>query len=742
MRICAPATSLHEDTAMGGGFFHVKNLQGLADLGVRCLIPLAFRIDYQARRRWEVRTIPLRRTFKLGALLANVVFFFAVLWQRLVRGERFDLVRIGDLYHFGPGALLAARLCRRPTVGMIHHVDEDHRRENAVVGWTARRLDGITVPSRATALEVERMFGVDPRRLHVIVEGASVAALPADEQAAAKKKWGLGGKQAIGFLGRLDERKNVSLLIEAFARIAPAHPQAVLLLGGDGPQRAALAAQAQRLGVTARVVFAGRIAAHDKARFYRALDLFAFPSKKEGFGLAVVDAMAVGVPVIVSDRGSLPEVVENERTGRVVPIDEPQPLADAIAQLLGDADLRRRWGAAAKRETADRFTWEQCARDTLAAYRRVLVAKRGRLLGVLLNSGDSLAAMKREGQHGRFIDHYLRRYVDAFEHVSVFSYGDETDEMFARARFVPGKPRWKGPLYAALMPLLHRRIFREVGLLRVMQTGAALPAVIARALYGTPLVLTYGYRYGEFMRLKGRRLYGWWLDVLERLALPRAERVIVTTPALRDHVARFVGSERIAFIPNGVDLSRFAPQPRRRKKQATALFVGRLTEQKNLPLAIAALGPLAERVRLVCVGAGEQDSALSTLAEQVGLSLELTGPVPHEKLPEYHRRADLFVLPSRIEGHPKALVEAMASGLPCVGADVPGIRDVIVHEENGLLVAPEEAAFRAAVERLLDDPALARALGKRARATATEQYDLERLLDREIELLRDVVEGN
>jgi len=726
---------------MGGGFFHVKNLQGLADLGVRCLIPLAFNPVYEARRRWEVRSLPLRRTCKLGALLSNVVFCGMVLWQRFGRGERFDLVRIGDLYHFGPGALLAARLCRRPTVGMIHHIDADRRRENAVVGWTARRLDGVTVPSRATARDVERVYGVAPEKLHVIVEGASVVALPEEEAVAARARWGVDGKQVIGCLGRLDERKNVALLLAAFALIAAEHPRAVLLLGGDGPLRDELTAQARRLGVAERVVFAGRVDAADKARFYRALDLFAFPSLMEGFGLAVVDALAVGVPAIVSDRGSLPEVVDDGRTGRVVPLDDPQPLADALAQLLADDKLRRRLGDAARRDAAKRFTWEQCARDTLDAYRGVLAEKRGRHLGVLLNSGDSLAVMEREGQRGRFVDHYLRRYVDAFAQVSVFTYGDENRIMFERAHFVPGKPRWKGPLYAALMPLLHRRVFREIGLLRVMQTGAALPAVIARALYGTPLVLTYGYRYGDFMRLKGRRAYGWWLDRLERITLPRAERVIVTTPALHAHVARFVGEERIAFLPNGVDLSRFKPHPHERPAVATALFVGRLTAQKNLALAVAALGPLAERVRLVCVGAGEQETELRQAARQAGLSLELVGAVPHEKLPEYHRRADLFVLPSLIEGHPKALVEAMAAGLPCVGADAPGIRDVIVHEHNGLLAASEPAAFRAAVERVLDDPSFAQALGERARATALAQYDLTRLLDREIVLLRNVAEG-
>jgi glycosyltransferase involved in cell wall biosynthesis len=452
--------------------------------------------------------------------------------------------------------------------------------------------------------------------------------------------------------------------------------------------------------------------------------------------------MAAGVAPMVSDKGSLPEVVQHESTGLVVSIDDPAKWEAALRRLLDDADLRQRLGDAARAHAETQFTWSASAAQTEQAFRQVLSAKRQRALGVLLNSGDSLATMRQEGQAERFVGHYLRRYAEAFDRVEVFSYGDDRAQPYANAYFVPGRPRWKGLAYAAAWPFLHRRRLRHLRLLRVMQTGAALPAVLARVLFGVPFVVTYGYRYGDFMRMNGRPWYGWYLDQLERVALRLADRVIVTTPALAAHVRRFAREEKIRLLPNGVDLAQFKPRqsPRHDKKKAV-LFVGRLTRQKNLPLLVDALSPLRERVRLICVGAGEMESALREQAARAGLELEAPGVVPHEELPRWHHRADVFVLPSRMEGHPKALLEAMASGLPCVGVDAPGIRDVLTHEQSGLLVAPTAEAVRGAVERVLGDPNLAAALGRQARETASAKYDLHRLLDGEIALLREADGG-
>jgi glycosyltransferase involved in cell wall biosynthesis len=739
LRVCAPVLSLAEDGTQGGGVFHVKNLQALADRGVSLLLPLAFRTEYAPRRNWDVRVIPIRRTYKLGALLSNFIFFAAILWLRFVRGERFDVLRVGDLYHFGPAGWLAAKICGVPAVGMVHHIDQERRLENAVVGFTARRLEGVLAPSRATVEDVIATFDADPLRLHQITEGATLAAGEPPTRAAAREKWSLGTAPVVGFLGALQERKNVGFLLTAFAGLARQRPAARLLVVGDGPLRGALAQQARALGIEKSVIFAGRLFDADKAAAFQAMDVFAFPSLNEGFGLAVVEAMVAGVAVVVSDRGSLPEVVRHDETGLVAPTTDPAIWAATLARLLDDEPKRAQLAKAGRDFALANYTWDASAAQCETAFRRVLAEPDECRLGVLLNSGDSLAMMRREGQEERFVGHYLRRYAAAFDQVCVFSYGDDRARPYPNAAFAPGRPRWKGLAYAALLPFVQRRRLRGLRLLRAMQIGGALPAVLARVLYGLPFVATYGYRYGDFMRVNGRPLYGWWMDRLEGVALRCADKVIVTTPALAAHVARRTALDKIVMLPNGVDLSHFPFQPRRPAAgKRTALFVGRLTVQKNLPLLIAALAPLRDRVRLVCVGGGEDADLLRRLAGEAGVELSLPGVARHRDLPQWHAQADLFLLPSVIEGHPKALLEAMASGLPCVGAAAPGVRDVLVHGVDGLLAAPTAEAMTAAVRRLLDDDALAADLGRRAREHAVADFDLDRLLDREIELLRNV----
>jgi glycosyltransferase involved in cell wall biosynthesis len=744
MRICAPVTSLSEKSTLGGGTFHVKSLQALADRGVQCLIPLAFRLDHEPRENWDVRVFPIRRTFYMGALVSNILFFFAILWLRYLRGEKFDLIRIGDLYHIGPGALLAARIIGVPTVGVIHHVDQGRRKENFVIGWTARRLDRITAPSRSTIGHAVAAFGLDSERLALITEGAATSEAKGITKTAAKAKLGLAGKQVVGFLGGLIPRKNVSLLLDAFAQVAAKHPKAHLLIAGDGPEASTLRSASKHLGLEGRVHLLGRVGPEEKTIAYKAMDLFAFPSKMEGFGLAAADAMAQGIPAIVADRGSLPELVENERTGLVVSIDDPGRLADGISRLLGDSALRKKLGNAAKAHAGKEFTWEKNAEQTEVAFVAAMSGSPDKKLrlGVLLNTGDSLDVMEREGQTERFLGKYLKRWSSAFDQVSVFSYGKDDGSPMANVRFIPKTSDLRGLTYSAILAFRHRIEISRCSVLRVMQAQGALPAVVARWVYGKRFVVTYGYKYGDSMRLKGRWLYGLWLDFLERIVLRSAAAVVVTTQSLSNHVATRTSKKKIHFIANGVDIRRFKPAARKQEEVLRFLYVGRLEAHKNLDMVIQALAPIRHKpVELIVAGQGPMRKVWEELAEELEVPCRFLGSVPHDRLPEIHSQAEVFVLPSRFEGHPKVLIEAFASGLACVGANAPGIVDVIEHGRTGMLADLSVTGFSAQIVRLVDDSQMRRKLGDAARKEALEKYDLDDLLDREIELLRSVADG-
>src|SRR5207244_1653943 len=129
-------------------------------------------------------------------------------------------------------------------------------------------------------------------------------------------RYGLGAAAVALFLGGLKPRKNLPLLLETWARVAARVPDARLVVGGGGPLRPELERHARRLGVSGRVVFTGYVPEADKVDLLNLADVFVFPSAMEGFGLAVGEAMSCGLPVVASDRGSIPELVVDGEGGR------------------------------------------------------------------------------------------------------------------------------------------------------------------------------------------------------------------------------------------------------------------------------------------------------------------------------------------------------------------------------------------------------------------------------------------
>ncbi|MDW5593629.1 glycosyltransferase [Conexibacter stalactiti] len=174
-------------------------------------------------------------------------------------------------------------------------------------------------------------------------------------------------------VGHLVARKRHADVVEALARLRDDHPALRYEIVGDGPERAPLAALAQRLGVADRVDFRGQLPpAQAHAQAQRA-DLFVLPSVDEAFGVAYIEAMAGGVPVIGCAGEDGPEEIAAAGGGIVrVPPRDPAALAARIDELLRDTSARRALGAAARATVEQRFTWERCGASTVAAYERAL----------------------------------------------------------------------------------------------------------------------------------------------------------------------------------------------------------------------------------------------------------------------------------------------------------------------------------------------------------------------------------
>ncbi len=366
------------------------------------------------------------------------------------------------------------------------------------------------------------------------------------------------------------------------------------------------------------------------------------------------------------------------------------------------------------------------------------------VLGLLPEIRGGLGELARTGQHSRFIDGYLRPYVRAFEEVRYFSYLQESlrdytgdQEVLARVRLFPGQG-WHPWLYAFAIPFRYRRELRGCAALRVYQVTGVIPALLAKRLYGIPFVTTYGFWYSQLAR---SRASAWLRRRVETLGLAAADAVIVPTTELAAHAAGKARRENVHLIPNGVDTALFRPAARAPGPTRQVLYVGRLSEEKNLETLIAAAGKLVGRfsLRLAFVGDGPLRERLATSATRHGVPLELTPFTDHRHLPRLFAQADAFVLPSFTEGHSKVLLEAMSCGVPCLASDVSGNRSILGDGQVGVLFDPRDpAALADGLERVFTKEGLARALGERARARVVERYDLQELVGREIELLRRV----
>jgi glycosyltransferase involved in cell wall biosynthesis len=178
------------------------------------------------------------------------------------------------------------------------------------------------------------------------------------------------GARVLLSVARLVRQKGLDVAVDALPTIRERHPDAVLVVLGEGPERAGLEEQARRRGVSEALRLPGR--AGDVAAWLQRADVLVHPARWEGFGLAVLEAMVAGLPVVGSRVSSLPELVADGRTGVLVPPDDSDALAAAVSELLDDPDLARQLGEAGRERASKEFSVERMAERTLDVYRAAL----------------------------------------------------------------------------------------------------------------------------------------------------------------------------------------------------------------------------------------------------------------------------------------------------------------------------------------------------------------------------------
>lgn len=229
--------------------------------------------------------------------------------------------------------------------------------ERLLARWSGSR---VVTPSRAVADYAVEHIGLRRDRVHVVPNGVDPVRF---RPAAAGRR---GGHVAAVWLGLLAPVKRVDLLLVAASRV----PGVAVTIAGDGPLREQVRRRADELGLGERVTMLGSVA--DPAPVLRAAELFVLTSAAENCPLALLQAMASGLPVVTTAVGGIPEVVRDGIDGLLCPADDEDALVGALADLVGDPGRRRRMGASARARVEDGYTIAHCADALLEVYAEAL----------------------------------------------------------------------------------------------------------------------------------------------------------------------------------------------------------------------------------------------------------------------------------------------------------------------------------------------------------------------------------
>lgn len=532
------------------------------------------------------------------------------------------------------------------------------------------------------------------------------------------------------FIGRLVGDKNVDVLLRALARV----PSTRLSIAGDGPEREALMQLAHTLDINDRVEFLG--VRYDIPEILQNAQALVLPSRREGFGLVVIEALASGVPVIASETVAVHGVVRDGVNGACVPTGDVEALAQAMKRFVEEREYR---SALARNATehlecfsiathcATLLSW--CAKpDMLYVANIRLPTEKAHGLHIM----KSCEALQNAAQHIQL--------VVPVRYTPITSYPD--DYYRIRTPF---------PITYLSVPDTVRSKFFGFHIQTVLFTLSTIKYVRRYdpcVVYGRDAVVLLG------VALFTRHQVVWEshdgsFGFFSRLLTRRMKGMVVVSKGLKDfYITRGVSAERILALPNGVELSDFVhPQTKEASRKRLslpqdariALYIGRLDGWKGTDTLIKAAKLLAPDILVAFIG-GEKAQVEERRREHP--ELLFLGERPYSELADNQAAADVLVLPNTakdpISVHftsPLKLLTYMASERPIVASDLPSIQEIALDTVE--YVSPDDAEALARGISLVCEHSDQSALRARRARILVEEYTWESRTRRILSFIQD-----
>lgn len=642
-----------------------------------------------------------------------------------------------------------------------------------------RRADHLIAVSAYTKSTVVGELGLPPDRIDVVHSGVDTERfkpIPIPELFRERYKLPTDLRYVL-YVGSEDPRKNLPILLRAFAIAQQDLPDLTLLKVGApafADQRSRHQRLCRELGIAAAVRWIDEVPEADLPLFYNVADVFAFPSRYEGFGFPVLEAMACGTPVVAARASSVPEIARDEVVW-FSPDDIKQLAASLTRVVEGASDWDRLQGTSVAR--AKGLSWASAVEHTLAELvrsnalterpleaprvsspslpriqtARARTRKDKPSLKVLLV--DNVVDTRRVGKSGHSdIIWDIATWIHESEMyptiVGPYSGHDlpNPNIPFIQSRMPPlGQRNALG--YCLVIGNIWRALANSLHDFDIIHTTDAFSCgIMSKIVRHVPIVLTTPGSIFEGLAAGNQRDWTATMAYLlvSRWAARGAARVHATSTDMA-HWWEIAGSssDRIVKIPLGVNtrIFRSAEHSRYLDGIPRILFVGRLVPENNVDLLVQSLAILKQRdiqFRALLAGDGRLRFDLEREVNTSGLSdcVEFLGTVDLASLPCLYQASDLLALPRCGGAPPRVMLQALACGTPVVAMNVGATRDYIQHEVTGLLCQPNSVTdFASLMQRMLDNPVLSKNMANAATGFVRESLSWDAVMPR----LRDEV---
>ena len=364
---------------------------------------------------------------------------------------------------------------------------------------------------------------------------------------------------------------------------------------------------------------------------------------------------------------------------------------------------------------------------------RIMEKVRNKNLLLLMTPGIGLNTWKNIGILNRELAPY-KEYINQGWVVTIATYDKDLSIVDLPPQFNIVK-LWHHRLLFST-PWTLRKAIKWADVVKTNQSVRSWWYVLAAKLMKKPIVLRSGWLPGLYREdSEGYSLSLMIYRKMEGWAFRNATVCQVATERDKSWIIRNYGvhESKILIKPNFIDIELFKPVKNVKAIPRSVISIGRLDKVKRYDLLIEACS-LANVSRLTIIGEGIERPNLEFLASSLNVDLSLPGRVDQIKLPEYLAKSEIFSLTSAVEGHPKALLEAMACGIPCVGTKTPGISNLVEHQSTGYLCDSTPASIAESFTRLFENKHLRNIISKNATEYIYSNFESKNVIKIDIEL--------